>query len=716
MVRKKALLSGLIVLIILVNCLTFNVLAQNKMRFVVLNDGKYLTVTGITKAKDEVAIFILNSGYSIEDDEVITNAAEACLYADQTLSDEKGVYGFKINIEEVPQNAVLNLYSASERSSLVSHYSISAADDISKYDVLNVGDFDIDSSGTEDSTVLLSALHNTGKKVFYPSGTYRFNGKTLDLSGGVELENQDVVIRNDLSDKNILQFDDRGNLIGLMQNHLEHDEEEEGTNWKMNIGSIVAPLVSTADYKTKVDFIPFWYNDFGLEYTRQNSSAWNGWYYWNWNFETNQTGSEAEKYDPDRHPLLGFYKGDDANILDWQCYWLREYGAKAVILISNHTESGITATWQSESDKNYWIYQLFNNTPNFKGLGYIMSLTPPFVTKGENHSAIESEVRAEWANTVKNIYSKFNNCYTIEKNGKKYPCIYIHEEGALLGVFDDYSGSSRTVAFLEETANRFKAMGYGGVALFVRNESSTIKSVKNTLESKDVLRFTVNYEPQVSKTATSYEEAVNSFEAAAASDAILNSFTGTFTHSPHPSGWNKPGENPQLFNKLINKQLGIIENGNMPKILTCYNVAEWAEGGPGLQPTVQNRFGYLQAMKDAIVIDEDAAKMNINVSLINEKANVVTEARPITSSKNLTAYINVSGSGQGGSFTVVKALYNGGRLVKATPYSKNMSGKSEQFEIEVSQDELKSADTLKLMLLDNMNSLTPLANCKVFSE
>ena len=40
-----------------------------------------------------------------------------------------------------------------------------------------------------------------------------------------------------------------------------------------------------------------------------------------------------------------------------------------------------------------------------------------------------------------------------------------------------------------------------------------------------------------------------------------------------------------------------MSNGN-PKMLTVYNVGEWAEGGPGLQPNQRDGFGYLQAIKE----------------------------------------------------------------------------------------------------------------------
>jgi hypothetical protein len=35
-----------------------------------------------------------------------------------------------------------------------------------------------------------------------------------------------------------------------------------------------------------------------------------------------------------------------------------------------------------------------------------------------------------------------------------------------------------------------------------------------------------------------------------------------------------------------------------PPMVTVYNIGEWAEGGPGLQPNQKDRFGYLQAVSN----------------------------------------------------------------------------------------------------------------------
>jgi FPC/CPF motif-containing protein YcgG len=56
-----------------------------------------------------------------------------------------------------------------------------------------------------------------------------------------------------------------------------------------------------------------------------------------------QISKNFEPYDPSRHPMLGWYKGDDPNVLDWQCYWLVKYGVTAVIPTGSLTQATLTA-------------------------------------------------------------------------------------------------------------------------------------------------------------------------------------------------------------------------------------------------------------------------------------------------------------------------------------------------------------------------------------
>ena len=61
-------------------------------------------------------------------------------------------------------------------------------------------------------------------------------------------------------------------------------------------------------------------------------------------FEVRSCGLANQKRDtPDR--------GDDATVLDWQCYWLREYGVQGVVLFGGTAADGIA---DNSSSPGYW--------------------------------------------------------------------------------------------------------------------------------------------------------------------------------------------------------------------------------------------------------------------------------------------------------------------------------------------------------------------------
>lgn len=69
-------------------------------------------------------------------------------------------------------------------------------------------------------------------------------------------------------------------------------------------------------------------------------------------------------YDMDRHPIQGFYKGDDPDVLGWQCLWMAEAGVNVVSI--TQVPGFKTAGWEDPSSINHWVYQLFNNPPQFQ--------------------------------------------------------------------------------------------------------------------------------------------------------------------------------------------------------------------------------------------------------------------------------------------------------------------------------------------------------------
>ncbi len=473
--------------------------------------------------------------------------------------------------------------------------------EVTSSNATNVKDAGADPTGQVDCTRLLTRIHATGKQVYYPNGTYLFNGTHLDLSGGVTFESPEgVVVRNSISHANILQFDDAGNLIGLQHNHLELDQRDLGEPVAVNVGNLVRPPASIAAHNTRFDLLAYWYNDFGLEHRRATApdGGWIGWYYWSWNFHN----ADRDGYDPARHPLLGYYRGDDPVVLDWQCYWMREYGVRGVILLGASREGQIE-TWKSPVHRNHWLYQLFTDVPNFRGLSYVMSA---YTTWNAASDEERSRVEQAWQSLIREVYFRYDNFYAIERDGKMFPVLYVHEEGAMRGVFDNYRGATNTAAFYRRIANLFQSEGYGGVALLARHPIGDGILNFSDLEQDGVLHFAASYADDHSSGAT-YPERVTNYAPPTAPDTVLSVCTAKHTHTPHPSKWQCPGHSPTLFREMLKKAAAHVERYNLPRIITCYNVSEWAEGGPGLQPNMQDRFGYLEAVRDALVVSPEAA-------------------------------------------------------------------------------------------------------------
>ena len=388
-------------------------------------------------------------------------------------------------------------------------------------------------------------------------------------------------------------IDQSGALVGLQHNLFEQDFADFGTNAKIASGKITEPPLFEGNVDSDVDIIAHWYNDFGLEYTRSGNGA-NGsltWYYWDWAHHDNATG-----YDASRHPLLGWYRGDDANVLGWQSYWLLRSGVKAV----NITGAIDTANWSDPADRNYWKYQLFNNVPNFKKLKYI-----PWVKwtgSGATDTEKKAEVNANWQGMVYDFAgSDYPNIYTVAYKGKNYMAVYLYEGELLRGLYDNYSGATNLRTFLIARANDAKIAGFGGLVVFARHPTSDAIMSYVTLEKSGVLYIPADYSAtEGSSDYTSYSAMVDSMTAPS-KRSIVNVTTSHESKSPHPSGWSAAGSTPELFEKALRKAVGFVLNDpDVPNIVQVYNVSEWAEGGPGLQPNMRDGFGYLDAVKNVV--------------------------------------------------------------------------------------------------------------------
>ena len=463
--------------------------------------------------------------------------------------------------------------------------------------VINVVSFGADNTGTADNTGLLTSLHSLGREVYYPNGTYLFNGKTLDFSGGVEFESMSgVTVRNSLTATNIINFDDSGNLIGLMQNHLEVYEGNRDTI----AGSLVMPPVSTRPINTKVDVIGYWYNDFGLQSTAP-AGGWMGWHYWTWNHHDSaqkpgpSSSPTLASYDPTRHPLLGYYMGDTIEALDWQAYWLREYGLTGTALVTN-SSTGLSG-WENPKHQDYWIYQLLNNSPNFKNLKYVMTGDFTVPIPSSYNSSVEARVRNKFFELADKVYSKYDNYYYVEKNGKRYPVISILHETEYQTMFN---GLSNLKSFYADLAAKFQSYGFGGIALYASFPLNV-----GDMSAQGVLHYNTSYTSNfaTSFNGSTYQNVVNSFNpSSSTANDILTVATSLHSQKPHGSNWVCPGNTPELFDTYVSKAVTrLVNNPSLPQTMMVYNISEWAEGGAGLIPNVQNRFGYLEAIRNNVV-------------------------------------------------------------------------------------------------------------------
>ena len=640
-----------------------------------------------------------------------------------------------------------------------------------------VTDRGVDNTGATDVTEQLTALHATGKRIYYPNGTYLFNGETLDLSGGIEFQSATGVhIRNSITTAtktDIVNFDDNGNLIGLMQNHLEYKAAKKNDPDFVKTGSLVSPPISTKVNNTKVDFLPSWYNDGGLNYRFTSASGSVVWYDWSWNhadtpqdnvtlsfihnkgtsnssnftisglrvykpsssstpynfsgatnvlgspnlgvevddattgtwlnailtlpYASNATftqsggykysadtyaiqftvaapndanasltvsprrgenfvitstgvtfngtaltfansstattdtvtytlycrrtsstaravyiyanGAYMKKgtanatftglstrnvvYDDERHPLLGWYFGDEPTVLDWECYWMREYGIDQTMLVSEGVSS-------DPSNGEYWVYNLLNNTPNAKYMDFALRV------EASNYGSDDATIRASWWNTFDQFY--FNDqykdqVYCYEEDGKRYPVVWLWDESS---VRYSLSQNNYNVYLLyKDVADAFKENGYDGVCIMARTACMGGSTYKTLFANAGIKWFGIAYPQNCMGTGTTYTEKVTNFVTLSDTQTLYGVATGMFSHAPHPSEWGTYGSKATQFGNLIAKAVeATLADSTRAPIITCYNVAEWAEGGVGLVPTVGTGFDYLEAVRDNILVTE----------------------------------------------------------------------------------------------------------------
>lgn len=361
----------------------------------------------------------------------------------------------------------------------------------------------------------------------------------------------------------------------------------------LEFGDTTTPPLATPAQDTAVDFVAYWYNDFGLDHvalSSNSSNGWWGWYDWRWNFPTNTgDGLTTMGYDEARHPLQGFYKGDNANVLGWQCYWLAEAAKIRAVAITQ--SAGFTSSgWSNPSSGSYWVYQLFNNVPNFQALKFALAL---------KCSGTKAEIEAQNTDLV-NQYINYSNAYVYVENNVRYAVVTAWEFEQIRGVYDAYNGQVQTVAYLKGLANKFKAAGYGGVCILARNPGLLYASVDPTLKPAGCYIMRADYENTYGSATSTYSNQYSNYAANAVfpneTNRVVNLVTAAETQFPHGSGWTLNNSTPVAFQQVAQRAVNHVISNNLKKMITVYNVSEWAEGGPGLIPNKKDGFGYLDAL------------------------------------------------------------------------------------------------------------------------
>lgn len=460
---------------------------------------------------------------------------------------------------------------------------------------------------TDDSVVMtqldLAASNNKVTII----GTVLFTSSNLVNTANYIFEEGASIV--DIRGQQIVMVDADGEtVVGLQHNHLLEDDTTLGSNLAQTSGNI-NPAPKAIPFRAgSVDVMAYWYQDFGLDYTRQGNGANGGltWYYWGWNFATNTgDGVTTTAYNPDRRPLLGYYRGDDNNVMDWQCYWLASYGCTGTIVQprANFSVTGwstLTTTWSQSTDVNYWMYKLFNEVPNFTALQYQLWGYTDFLADTVPNRQIYID---SWTDIINNIYLKYSNFHYIKKGSKIYPVLFLFEANAIRTTFGNNADNKEAQDFMISMSNLFIAAGYGGIALMCRNPTSTF--VGNPyLEANNVLYYDAEYSAiESAGDITNYKDyAVDGLDFSVTDKirGINNTVTSRDSVYPHPSSFASVGNTPDLFRQAVTKGINQISASDAPNILSIYNVSEWAEGGAGLQPNVQDGFDYMEALADGI--------------------------------------------------------------------------------------------------------------------
>lgn len=469
-------------------------------------------------------------------------------------------------------------------------------------DIVYVRWYGAKGDGVTDDTASINQAAATSKPFIVDNGIYVFTGDNLENIDNLVIDNAIIV---DAKRKQCIYVDKYSNKpIGLMHNYKEFTCDAPDYLPITNGNITTAP--EAFPEKTAVNLAAYWYQDFGRESQRLagNAGGWIGWYDWRWNFTKNTgDGVTTIGYDARRHPLLGYYRGDDAKVIDWQAYWLLKSGINSVIIQSNFTPA---SEWSDPANANYWIYNGIKNSKNFKKLKIVL-----WGSTGSGKPESEAQTRTDWNNILDWYINNPENVLTIDYLGKTYAVMFCWDTNQLTGTFDNYNGANKTLTFLEEKGAFLKDANWGwdGLCLLCRNAYYTFP----TALRNNLLCVSADYsEQRVSQNTNEYSNYIthNNFASSKYLFEVSNVVLDHNSQYPHPSARTMTRSDKQLFALNLKTAINNVIKGSNPiNLVTLYNVSEWAEGGQGLQPTVGHGFDFLDAIKESILGTEIRANI-----------------------------------------------------------------------------------------------------------
>lgn len=482
-----------------------------------------------------------------------------------------------------------------------------------------------------------------------------------------------------------LTRDRNGNLIGYSMNHRQE------LMWTGSYPrNVPGTQITTGNAKTShkkaitsashpVDIAAHWYLYWGTDWFRQAigiaSETFDQWYDWHWNWTSNPD------YDPARHPIQGWYRGDDPNILDQQCCWLIEAGVKVVIPVAFDLN---ISTWHLSTDMHYPMYQLFNNSPNFRQLSYI-----PWVQSSawanQPSSPTPTEIATQWDQILFGLSYVYENNYVMNFRGKRWFTVYCWDSEFLRSqVFDTGGGSINYAAFLKTRADAAIAAGYDGIAVLFHNPTENWIMNRDALFDNNVLYLYAPYGgPWASDPASAdFEEVVNTFNPP--STGVVVNVSTSLKSKGAITEFDFDGSTPSLARNYVARALRHVVNHkqDLPQLVTIYNVSEWAEGGPGLIPNKQWGFAYLDIINEAMcsISGQTLDRSDlIPLTLANSWVNYGANEEPARCYKDATGTVFVSGLIKDGTTTggtLITTLPVGYRPAKTQGFSVGLSGSS----------------------------------------